>query len=527
MDQVTDSDHTARHAGDSDERAISHGTDNSAASFEAQHFVLEQMNTNTKDQPFNIVVAGGENSGSKPTDSEQYGHTSTTASHNKQLGTVEPRYPRFRIFQVELDYCQRYPALAAFEKFIHDHRYDTILENCDYTTTSCRLRFIGDCLMLPKEFDVERFLEEHKACSEWLTKLGVDLKVGSQTKDQDNDGSVTYNTLSSRVIRGAQAFTGSSTPITLPATYTDEPRIQGSSTQAFPEVYRQPTTLGEIFAHPPPARHALRGTLRWMPSFDTRRRLEANSPSKNQVSDSRSVLTANSSPYSGFVYVVGLSSGTRQEGPRGHSKSGSLKELHSDAPSEQFNIGMLGDLQISIDELCAFFPLHYTWHGFMERLLGAEYSSSLTSRLITYYRGYNDKIRGNALRQRVEQQKKNHPNKGKDYAPTLDFSTGAWQVKIGNRKTSDCVHDDWNVVDLANGVLRLPTGESRRHLTMAIEHAQAEGNTGLMASELPSYINTYDIGKELPDMSSYNQHPDVTARETFQGVVKAADPRHS
>ncbi|KZM21580.1 hypothetical protein ST47_g7279 [Ascochyta rabiei] len=125
----------------------------------------------------------------------------------------------------------------------------------------------------------------------------------------------------------------------------------------------------------------------------------------------------------------------------------------------------------------SFFPLHHTWHGFMERLLGANYDSALIARLI-----------------------KNHTNKGRDYKPSSSFGTDSWEVKIGNRKTDDCAHHDWNLVSLAKGVVQLPTGTDRRHRRMAVEHAKAEGNTELMLSKLPAYsISVTQMAKNPPN----------------------------
>ncbi|KAF3038751.1 hypothetical protein E8E11_002748 [Didymella keratinophila] len=51
------------------------------------------------------------------------------------------------------------------------------------------------------------------------------------------------------------------------------------------------------------------------------------------------------------------------------------------------------------------------------------------------YRGYVDAKRGNDLRQVVQQAASKHLINGKNYAPTEDFTTGRWELKIGIQKT--------------------------------------------------------------------------------------------
>lgn len=137
-----------------------------------------------------------------------------------------------------------------------------------------------------------------------------------------------------------------------------------------------------------------------------------------------------------------------------------------------------------------------------------------------YYRGYTDPKCGNDLRQRVQQAARYHPNNGKNYDPTDDFTAGQWRLKISVQKDSKVKLDDWKALDLLKGVVNLPLGANKRHLTLALEHAQTHNKTDLMLKELPAYIKEHGIGKVLPDMvATSGEHSDLVARRAFEAVV--------
>jgi hypothetical protein len=119
--------------------------------------------------------------------------------------------------------------------------------------------------------------------------------------------------------------------------------------------------------------------------------------------------------------------------------------------------------------------------------------------------------------------RRNHVNNAKDYSQTDDFSTAAWELKISVQKNTEHMVDDWKVLDLLKGVVNMPLGANKRHLTLAIEHARAHNEKELRLKELSAYIKTHAIGHHLPDMVAIDkEHPDVVARQAFEKVVAPA-----
>lgn len=111
-----------------------------------------------------------------------------------------------------------------------------------------------------------------------------------------------------------------------------------------------------------------------------------------------------------------------------------------------------------------------------------------------------------------------HP--GKDYNQTHVFSIDAWELKIGVQKESKAKVKDWKILDPERGLINLPLGADKYHLTLAVEHAEFWDDTELLISESPAYIKEFEIGKDLPDMMvAAGWHPDDAAREAFEGVV--------
>ena len=135
--------------------------------------------------------------------------------------------------------------------------------------------------MLPPDFDALAFLNEYKACYQWLTELSIDPETGLNIGHEPLGG---------------------------------------------------------------------KGLL------DTKRPLSFQSQSDIEFALPGSALATIPSLHPHFVYIKGFSKGAHQEGLRGHRKSESLKDIHKVAPPEDFDIRVLGALQISVDELCAVSP---------------------------------------------------------------------------------------------------------------------------------------------------------------------------
>ncbi|KAH6629357.1 hypothetical protein C7974DRAFT_424413 [Boeremia exigua] len=383
-----------------------------------------------------------------------------TTAHHNEHADLGKPDQEFRLFPADLEYRHYFPAVASFEKCVNNNNLNTARIHNADAISVDWLSYIQRFELLPAGFNLRAFMSECAACYEWLIELGVDMSMS----DRHRDVAISKH------------------------------EVAQTNAPAYP-VASLPSEKAPFY--------------------------HTTSESSNITSRVGSRMS-NSYPH--LVYITGFHLGAPQVGHRGYGDSGSVKDLHGDAQSKKLDIRLLGSLQLSVDELCAFFPLHYTWHPYLERLQNGEWTPIFIARLMAYYRDYTDKVQLGALRNRVQKQLENISEKG---SPTKDFTVSSWEIKLGggSARTTEGMKnsliDDCQLSALVKGVKHLPQGPGRRHLTMAIERAREQGDD-LLLSQVPFYVKVYRTGEDLPDMSTYTKHPDVASHEAFKLAVDSA-----
>ena len=103
---------------------------------------------------------------------------------------------------------------------------------------------------------------------------------------------------------------------------------------------------------------------------------------------------------------------------------------------------------------------------------------------------------------------------GSGLAPATDFGPSSLTrpSKLGLTKKIKWIND-YNLLDLANGLQHHPTGSGRRVLTMCIEKARELKLTDVSMNGLNAFIAQHNIGSDLDLMVTLpgDKHPDKVA----------------
>lgn len=132
--------------------------------------------------------------------------------------------------------------------------------------------------------------------------------------------------------------------------------------QTYREQYLQPSIPGEVFAHP----HLAQQTYVRLPtphlpestpaSHDTSSVLlpRARWSGQTALQSFGTIAVANHFP--GLTFVLFPQTNNREHQAlkmRKHGRTGAVPEIHLDTPPKDFDIRVLGPLQLSVEELCA------------------------------------------------------------------------------------------------------------------------------------------------------------------------------
>lgn len=153
-----------------------------------------------------------------------------------------------------------------------DTRFKTssYFDNGVYTSTVEGIRLMARFLMLPVDFDADIFSCEYEACCKWLIDLGALSRKDSVTDDSSSGSPSPQNSASIRAIRGARAFTGSSTPITRGTAYSNT-RVTGGTSRQLPLRRRGQRTSEELSAQSSTAKDTPFSTHRNRPPLSSTR----------------------------------------------------------------------------------------------------------------------------------------------------------------------------------------------------------------------------------------------------------------
>lgn len=205
--------------------------------------------------------------------------------------------------------------------------------------------------------------------------------------------------------------------------------------------------------------------------------------------------------------------------------------IHSTFPPEWIDIRLLGNLELTAEELLTFFPNHLKWHDCIFRLVQNGWSPHDMANYINYTRGLvkpNDK-RGNTVLkwlQAANQDILNEPKQGfktRGKWSIVGFSPMNW---VPYKTRTMPALTDYFLVDLSAHIdfERLPTGDGARLLTRAIIFALKNGHYNVKLSQVREYIRTNLLFTPLlpPMINGYlaGQHPDTVARKRAHALME-------
>ncbi|KAF2742322.1 hypothetical protein M011DRAFT_462559 [Sporormia fimetaria CBS 119925] len=206
--------------------------------------------------------------------------------------------------------------------------------------------------------------------------------------------------------------------------------------------------------------------------------------------------------------------------------------LWTHATPATVDITVLGDTFITIEELMTYFPLHYIWVGYANRLACSGWSASTLIRFVYRSRGITTgrplvrgTISGNFQRAIAARHPQLSVKNGKYKAPaklaslaeqglsaTDQHSCRAWTTEMTSAKHSEEeLIKDWYLKDLANGVAVMPQGREKGVLTMALELAVERGDNPKL-SELTKYVGDNRESLNLQDIH-HEEDSDAQALE--------------
>ena len=204
-----------------------------------------------------------------------------------------------------------------------------------------------------------------------------------------------------------------------------------------------------------------------------------------------------------------------------NSPNSPFNPIHSTFPPEWVDIRLLGNIEITAEELLTFFPHHLKWHDAIFRLSQNGWSPNDMAKYVNYARGLvkPDNKRGNTALKWLQAATGDILGKSKggfrDRKPwkTTCFTAKDW-VPFAHRSTF-VGPIDYFLVDLSDGVVNLPQGVGARLLTRAIRLALVRGDYDIKLSQIHQYVReNLLIFPPLPSMVGQmmaGKHPDTAA----------------
>ncbi|KAH7084317.1 hypothetical protein FB567DRAFT_629840 [Paraphoma chrysanthemicola] len=206
--------------------------------------------------------------------------------------------------------------------------------------------------------------------------------------------------------------------------------------------------------------------------------------------------------------------------------------IHSAVAPVNVDIRLLGNIEISADEILAFFPHHLKWSDVVHRLAQNGASPNEMANYINHTRNLSkaNGKRGNTILKWLQgadkvilrAEKKLGFRDRKPFRTTC-FTAKDW-VPYVHPRIKEMI--DYFLVDLADGLARYPSGEGARSLTRAVRLAVARGDRYVKLSQIQEYIRrNLLIYPPLPSMHVQmmnGHHPDVVASGRMRDEVRCA-----
>tara|TARA_R110002003_G_scaffold105_1_gene8726 strand:- start:6311 stop:7363 length:1053 start_codon:yes stop_codon:yes gene_type:complete len=215
-----------------------------------------------------------------------------------------------------------------------------------------------------------------------------------------------------------------------------------------------------------------------------------------------------------------------------HSKDSPHHLIHSTVAPANVDVRLLGNIEISAEEILALFPQHLKWHDVVHRLAQNGWSPNDMANYINYTRNLSraDGKQGNAILKWLQaadkvilgREKKSGFRDRKLFRTTC-FTAKDWTPYEHHSLQGKI---DYFLVDLADGLVRFPSGEGARLLTRAVRLAVARADRYVKLSEVQQYIReNLLIFPSLPSLLGQvmaGQHPDVMASARVRTEVRQA-----
>jgi hypothetical protein len=207
-----------------------------------------------------------------------------------------------------------------------------------------------------------------------------------------------------------------------------------------------------------------------------------------------------------------------------HNPRNPFNAVLSTFPPDYVNICLLNNIEITAEELLAFFPGYLKWYDAIYRLRQNGWSHSDMAQYVNYARGLNppDHVNHFTTLHHIQAVDKvillrGHSDTASRPAfRTTNFTAKGWVP----REKQDPKEIDYYLVDLADGVVRYPEGDGARLITRAIKLAVARKDTHVRLSGIHQYIRANLL--IFPMMSSMLQemmlgrHADKIAVDCFR-----------
>jgi hypothetical protein len=221
-----------------------------------------------------------------------------------------------------------------------------------------------------------------------------------------------------------------------------------------------------------------------------------------------------------------------------HSGDKKPDALVSFSPPPNVDLGLMGNLRVTVTELLTFFPSHVRWHDYLYRMRQNGWSNKHIAGFINYARQLagDDAKKMTWVQQAVREADegilkfkgtKERPLTNRPAWRTTGFTCANW-APYPKLQGNEATPIDYYLVDLADGVVNWPEGNGARLLTRAVQHAIKHGHRYVRISQIRQFL------KECPEivepmlkpmavmgLDQDGENPDVALIEELKEMIEA------
>jgi hypothetical protein len=174
----------------------------------------------------------------------------------------------------------------------------------------------------------------------------------------------------------------------------------------------------------------------------------------------------------------------------GKALNGINQAIYREATPAYLDYSGLLTYEITVLEMATYIPLGYQSDGFLSRTCSTSKTYTVMAKMMLWARSLDH---GANLATKVQRPRlaliSQHTQFGKSTSNDKTASTWAHRHSIN---TADFMANV-ELLRLRHGVTRPPQGQHRGRLTIAIEHAHANGHWGVMLSQVEEYIRHFNL----------------------------------